>query len=66
MDELLKMEAAALEKGNYTKVDIERESMNIVFIGHVDAGKSTLSGRILIDSGEIDEATIKAFEEEAK
>lgn len=66
MEELSNLEKTALEKGNYTKVDIERESMNIVFIGHVDAGKSTLSGRILIDSGEIDDATIKAFEEEAK
>ena len=43
-----------------------RQPINIVFIGHVDAGKSTLCGRILVDVGEINEADIKKFEQEAK
>jgi len=44
----------------------EREHMNIVFIGHVDAGKSTLSGQILLQAGTIDTRTIEKYEREAK
>jgi len=43
-----------------------REHLNIVFIGHVDAGKSTLGGRILVDSGMVDQRTIEKYEREAK
>jgi len=32
-----------------------REHLNIVFIGHVDAGKSTISGQILLLTGQVDE-----------
>lgn len=39
--------------------------MNLVFIGHVDAGKSTLCGRLLLDLGEVSEADVKKFEDEA-
>jgi len=43
-----------------------REHMNIVFIGHVDAGKSTLSGSILYIMGMVDSRTIERYEREAK
>ena len=43
-----------------------REHMNLVFIGHVDAGKSTLSGSILYLMGKVDSRTIERFEKEAK
>jgi peptide chain release factor subunit 3 len=43
-----------------------REHMNLVFIGHVDAGKSTLSGSILYIMGKVDKRTIERFEREAK
>lgn len=43
-----------------------REHLNIVFIGHVDAGKSTLSGSILYLMGKVDKRTIERFEREAK
>jgi len=43
-----------------------REHLNIVFIGHVDAGKSTLSGSILYLMGKVDARTIERFEREAK
>ena len=39
----------------YVKIDRTRTPVNIVFIGHVDAGKSTLCGRILKDTNEVDE-----------
>jgi peptide chain release factor subunit 3 len=32
-----------------------KENVNIVFIGHVDAGKSTLTGNILKELNEVDE-----------
>ena len=40
--------------------------MNVVFIGHVDAGKSTISGQILLSTGKIDKRTIEKYEKEAK
>lgn len=43
-----------------------REHINIVFIGHVDAGKSTLSGNILYLTDNVDKRTIERYEREAK
>ena len=37
-----------------------------MFIGHVDAGKSTLVGRLLYDLGEVSEQTMKKLKEEAE
>lgn len=44
----------------------KREHMNLVLIGHVDAGKSTISGQILLATGQIDERTISKYKKEAK
>lgn len=44
----------------------EKEHINLVFIGHVDAGKSTTVGRILFDSGVIDEQTMRKLKEKAE
>ena len=33
----------------------EKELINIVFIGHVDHGKSTMVGRLLYDGGALSE-----------
>ncbi|EFJ16998.1 hypothetical protein SELMODRAFT_115313 [Selaginella moellendorffii] len=43
-----------------------RSHLNVVFIGHVDAGKSTIGGQILFLSGMVDERTIQKYEREAK
>ena len=40
--------------------------MNIVFIGHVDHGKSTTVGRLLYDTGNVDEQTMRKLKERAK
>lgn len=40
--------------------------MNLVTIGHVDHGKSTLVGRLLFDTGNVDEQTMRKIEEKAK
>ncbi|MBW3011941.1 translation elongation factor EF-1 subunit alpha [Candidatus Woesearchaeota archaeon] len=44
----------------------EKPHMNLVFIGHVDHGKSTTVGRLLFDSGNIDEQTMRQLKEKAK
>lgn len=43
-----------------------RDHLNVVFIGHVDAGKSTLGGQILYLTGGVDKRTIEKYEREAK
>lgn len=40
--------------------------INLVFIGHVDHGKSTTVGRILFDAGTIDEQTLRKLKEKAE
>jgi len=40
--------------------------MNIIFVGHVDHGKSTCVGRLMYDSGIISEQEMKKLVEEAK
>lgn len=43
-----------------------RDHLNVVFIGHIDAGKSTLAGQILYLTGGVDKRTIEKYEKEAK
>ncbi len=43
----------------------EKPNMNVVFVGHVDAGKSTIVGRMLFDSGLVSEQEMKKLKEEA-
>jgi peptide chain release factor subunit 3 len=43
-----------------------RDHLNVVFVGHVDAGKSTISGNILVLTGQVDQRTIEKYEREAK
>jgi len=43
----------------------EKPHINIVFIGHVDHGKSTTVGRLLFDSGNIDEQALRKLREMA-
>ena len=44
----------------------EKPHMNLVFIGHVDHGKSTTVGRLLFDSGAVDEQTMRKLKEKAE
>lgn len=43
-----------------------KEHINLVFIGHVDHGKSTTVGRLLYDSGNIDEQAMRKLKERAQ
>ena len=44
----------------------EKPHMNLVFIGHVDAGKSTSVGRILLDTKHIEQHVIDKYRKEAE
>ncbi|EHA49034.1 eukaryotic peptide chain release factor GTP-binding subunit [Pyricularia oryzae 70-15] len=66
-------DASAVEKEQTADVDEEtlkevygKEHMNIIFIGHVDAGKSTLGGSILYVTGMVDQRTMDKYKREAK
>ncbi|TVY25568.1 Eukaryotic peptide chain release factor GTP-binding subunit [Lachnellula hyalina] len=66
-------EVDAVEKEQAADVDEEtlkeiygKEHVNIIFIGHVDAGKSTLGGSILYATGMVDERTMEKNKKEAK
>lgn len=44
----------------------EKPHMNLVFIGHVDHGKSTSVGRVLLDTGHIEQHLIDKYRKEAE
>jgi len=44
----------------------EKTHVNIVVIGHVDAGKSTTTGHLIYKCGGIDKRTIEKFEKESR
>ncbi|CAK5276059.1 unnamed protein product [Mycena citricolor] len=56
-DKLLEQAALAIEEQEKGK-----KALSLVVIGHVDAGKSTLMGRLLYESGKMDEKTKTANE----
>ena len=43
----------------------EKEHMNLVFIGHVDHGKSTTVGRLLFDTGNISDQQLRKLKDKA-
>ncbi|KAI9767384.1 MAG: translation termination factor GTPase eRF3 [Geoglossum umbratile] len=66
-------QADAVAKEQAENVDEEtlaevygKEHVNLIFIGHVDAGKSTLGGSILYATGMVDERTMDKYKREAK
>merc|ERR1712230_312653 len=56
------------KKKKHTTAIMGREKLhiNLVVIGHVDAGKSTTTGHLIYKCGGIDKRTIEKFEAEAK
>ncbi len=48
------------------KMAREKPHINIVFVGHVDHGKSTTVGRLMFDSGNIDEQAMRKLKETAQ
>jgi len=69
--EVRRADAVALEQA--AEVDEEalaemygKEHVNVIFLGHVDAGKSTLGGCILYATGMVDERTMEKYKRDAK
>ncbi|XP_056285718.1 eukaryotic peptide chain release factor GTP-binding subunit ERF3A [Pseudoliparis swirei] len=44
----------------------KKKHVNVVFIGHVDAGKSTIGGQIMYLTGMVEKRTLEKYEREAK
>lgn len=71
-----KEKKAPTETKAFKAIDLEKElaqnpnftkpNKSFVIIGHVDAGKSTLMGRILYDSGTVDAKTVNKLVREAE
>lgn len=66
--------ADALIKEQEDEVDEEvvndmfggKDHVSIIFMGHVDAGKSTMGGNLLYLTGSVDKRTVEKYEREAK
>lgn len=55
-----------MEAPELKEVDTTKEPCSVVFIGHVDAGKSTICGNIMYSMGVVDERVIEKYKREAK
>ncbi|XP_053209589.1 eukaryotic peptide chain release factor GTP-binding subunit ERF3A-like [Panonychus citri] len=73
MDEMAAAELAKKKrKGGKKKISVssdkssKKQHINVVFIGHVDAGKSTIGGQLLHLTGMVDKRTLEKYEREAK
>lgn len=67
--ESTEIEAVPRPKKKPAKVEDDRpkkEHINVVFIGHVDAGKSTIGGQIMYLTGMVDKRTLEKYEREAR
>ncbi|KAI6284469.1 hypothetical protein MCOR21_008561 [Pyricularia oryzae] len=51
--------------GEYEK-SIKKKNASFVVVGHVDAGKSTMMGRLLLDMNVVDDRTISKYKKEAE
>ena len=65
VDAVTKEQAADVDEETLKEI-YGKEHVNIIFIGHVDAGKSTLGGSILWTTGMVDERTMEKYKKEAK
>jgi len=55
-----------MNTSDFKEVDTTRQPCSMVFIGHVDAGKSTICGNLMYQMGVVDQRTIQKYKEEAK
>ena len=64
-DAVAKEQAADVDENLLAEV-YGKEHVNLIFIGHVDAGKSTLGGSLLNVTGMVDERTLEKYKKDAK
>ncbi|OMH81999.1 HBS1-like protein [Zancudomyces culisetae] len=53
-------------KAEYAKRREIDHNMNLVVVGHVDSGKSTLMGRLLYERGQVNERIMRKYEKESE
>ncbi|CAL2044949.1 hypothetical protein CAEBREN_22394 [Caenorhabditis brenneri] len=58
--------AKKFQRTVYVDDGTHKEHINIVFVGHVDAGKSTIGGQLMFLTGMVDKRTLEKYEREAK
>ncbi|KAK0068676.1 HBS1-like protein isoform X1 [Biomphalaria pfeifferi] len=75
VDSMKPVPATPKSKGKSSKIDVmaefakrhgNKELLNLVVIGHVDAGKSTLMGHLLYQLGNVNKKTMHKYEQESK
>lgn len=54
------------EHGPSPSIDFTKPSLNLVIVGHVDAGKSTLMGHLLVKKGYVTMRQLSRYREESK
>ncbi|SMQ49642.1 unnamed protein product [Zymoseptoria tritici ST99CH_1A5] len=64
-DQVLADQAAEVDEEALAEM-YGKEHVNVIFLGHVDAGKSTLGGSILYATGMVDERTMDKYKRDAK
>lgn len=64
-EDIEKEQAEAVDEATLAEM-YGKEHVNVIFLGHVDAGKSTLGGSILYATGMVDERTMDKYKREAK
>ncbi|KAI2633299.1 hypothetical protein GGS21DRAFT_520006 [Xylaria nigripes] len=64
-DAVAKEQAADVDDDTLNEI-YGKEHVNVIFLGHVDAGKSTLGGSILYATGMVDDRTMDKYKREAK
>jgi len=62
----IKYVTVTADENEITEVDTTREPISLVFIGHVDAGKSTICGNLMLQMGVVDQQLIEKYKQEAK
>ena len=60
-----KKDLEAIEAAYANKFESGKQSLNLVVVGHVDAGKSTMMGHVLFQLGFVTKNTIRKYEKEA-
>jgi elongation factor 1 alpha-like protein len=65
-DPLQYQQPAELRAAVQQSAAANKASLHVVVLGHVDAGKSTLMGRLLHDLGHLDERTVRKNQQAAQ
>lgn len=64
--EMAKLSLGEAQEPSAAEAMASKENVNIVFVGHVDSGKSTIGGQILVSTGMVDKRTLEKYEKESR